>query len=55
MLARGALADADAPEAAGRAALARFAAATLAPETRGLAAIATAGVASLSDASAALA
>ncbi|AKI01514.1 acyl-CoA dehydrogenase [Hoeflea sp. IMCC20628] len=55
MLARGALADTGAPEAAGRAALARFAAATLAPETTGLAAIATAGVASLSDASAALA
>ncbi|MCY0094135.1 acyl-CoA dehydrogenase [Hoeflea ulvae] len=55
MLARGALADTDAPEAAGRAALARFAAATLAPESRGLAAIATAGVASLSDAAAALA
>lgn len=55
MLARGALADTGAPEAAGRAALARFAAATLAPETRGLAAVATAGVASLSDANAALA
>ena len=42
MLARGALADMDAPEAAGRAALARFAAANLAPETSGLAASATA-------------
>ncbi len=55
MLARGALADTGAPEAAGRAALARFAASTLAPETRGLAAIATAGAASLSDAGAAFA
>jgi len=55
MLARGALADTDAPEAAGRAALARFAAASLTPETRGLAAIATAGAAGLSGAHAALA
>ncbi|MEM5495550.1 acyl-CoA dehydrogenase [Hoeflea sp. AS16] len=55
MLVRGALADTDAPEAAGRAALARFAAANLAPETGGLAASATAGAASLSGASAALA
>ncbi|SOE17699.1 hypothetical protein SAMN05877838_2602 [Hoeflea halophila] len=55
MLARGALADMEAPEAAGRAALARFAAANLAPETRGLAASATAGAACLADASAALA
>ena len=55
MLVRGALADTDAPEAAGRAALARFAAANLAPETGGLAASATAGAASLSDAAAALA
>ena len=55
MLVRGALADTGAPEAAGRAALARFAAANLAPETGGLAASATAGAASLSDAAAALA
>ncbi|MDP2734130.1 MAG: acyl-CoA dehydrogenase [Hoeflea sp.] len=55
MLARGALADTDAPEAAGRAALARFAAASLTPETSGLAAIATAGAAGLSGAHAALA
>ncbi|MCZ4288321.1 acyl-CoA dehydrogenase [Hoeflea alexandrii] len=55
MLVRGALADTGAPEAAGRAALARFAAANLAPETGGLAASATAGVESLSDAAAALA
>ncbi|MCC0034299.1 MAG: acyl-CoA dehydrogenase [Hoeflea sp.] len=55
MLVRGALADTGAPEAAGRAALARFAAANLAPETGGLAASATAGAASLSDATAALA
>ena len=55
MLVRGALADSGAPEAAGRAALARFAAANLAPETGGLAASATAGVESLSDAAAALA
>ncbi|MEM5473742.1 acyl-CoA dehydrogenase [Hoeflea sp. AS60] len=52
MLVRGALADTDAPEAAGRAALARFAAANLAPETKGLAASATAGAESLSGASA---
>ncbi|MBU2485145.1 MAG: acyl-CoA dehydrogenase [Alphaproteobacteria bacterium] len=55
MLVRGALADTDAPEAAGRAALARFAAANLAPETGGLAASATAGAESLADATAALA
>lgn len=55
MLVRGALADTGAPEAAGRAALARFAAANLAPETGGLAASATAGAESLSDATAALA
>jgi len=55
MLVRGALADTDAPEAAGRAALARFAAANLAPETKGLAASATAGAVSLEGASAALA
>ena len=55
MLVRGALADTGAPEAQGRAALARFAAANLAPETGGLAASATAGAASLSDATAALA
>ncbi|MDF1608607.1 acyl-CoA dehydrogenase [Hoeflea sp. YIM 152468] len=55
MLVRGALADPDAPEAAGRAALARFAATNLAPETSGLAASATAGADSLADASAALA
>jgi acyl-CoA dehydrogenase len=36
MLARGALADIDAPEAQGRAALAKFAAISLAPETAGL-------------------
>jgi len=55
MLARGALADIDAPEAAGRAALVRFAAANLAPETKGLAASATAGAECLADAAAALA
>ena len=55
MLVRGALADMDAPESAGRAALARFAAANLAPETKGLAASATAGAEGLADASAALA
>ena len=54
MLVRGALADTDAPQAAGRAALARFAAANLAPETKGLAASATAGAVSLEGASAAL-
>ena len=55
MLVRGALADTDAPEAQGRAALARFAAASLAPETNGLAASATAGASALEDAAAALA
>jgi len=55
MLARGALADQDAPEAPGRAALARFAAANLAPETKGLLSSATAGAAILENASAALA
>ena len=55
MLVRGALADTDAPEAAGRVALARFAAANLAPETTGLAAGAMAGAASLADAAAAFA
>ena len=55
MLARGALTDQDAPEAAGRAALARFAAANLAPETKGLLSSSTAGAASLENASAALA
>ncbi|MDP2119769.1 MAG: acyl-CoA dehydrogenase [Hoeflea sp.] len=55
MLARGALAGSEAPEAAGRAALARFAAATLAPETGGLLSNATAGAASLEGAMAALA
>jgi alkylation response protein AidB-like acyl-CoA dehydrogenase len=54
MLVRGALADTGAPEAQGRAALARFAAASLAPETNGLAASATAGASALADASAAL-
>jgi hypothetical protein len=54
MLVRGALADTAAPEAQGRAALARFAAASLAPETNGLAASATAGASALADASAAL-
>ncbi|MCO6409586.1 MULTISPECIES: acyl-CoA dehydrogenase [Hoeflea] len=55
MLVRGALADTDAPEAQGRAALARFAAASLAPETNGLAVSATAGATALEDAAAALA
>jgi acyl-CoA dehydrogenase len=54
MLVRGALADTGAPEAQGRAALARFAAASLAPETNGLAASATAGASALADAAAAL-
>jgi len=55
MLVRGALADTDAPEAQGRAALDRFAAASLAPETNGLAVSATAGATALEDAAAALA
>ncbi len=55
MLVRGALADTNAPEAQGRAALARFAAASLAPETNGLAVSATAGATALEDAAAALA
>ncbi|WP_299867612.1 acyl-CoA dehydrogenase [uncultured Hoeflea sp.] len=55
MLARGALADPDAPEAAARTSLARFAAINLAPETSGLAAIVTTGAASLDTADAALA
>lgn len=55
MLARGALADPDAPEAAARTSLARFAALNLAPETSGLAAIVTSGAASLDTADAALA
>ena len=55
MLVRGALADTDAPEAQGRAALARFAAASLAPETNGVAVSATAGATALEDAAAALA
>ena len=54
MLTRGALAGQDAPEAAGRAALARFAAANLAPESRGLVSSATAGASSLDNALAAL-
>jgi acyl-CoA dehydrogenase len=55
MLARGALADMDAPQAAGRAALARFAAIHLAPETAGLAVTVTTGADSLEAAAAALA
>lgn len=55
MLARGALADPEAPEAAARTSLARFAAMNLAPETSGLAAIVTTGAASLDTADAALA
>ncbi|WP_417423271.1 acyl-CoA dehydrogenase [Hoeflea sp.] len=55
MLARGALADQDAPEAPGRAALARFAALNLAPETTGLVTAVTSGASSLEHATAALA
>ncbi|MEQ8305529.1 MAG: acyl-CoA dehydrogenase [Hoeflea sp.] len=55
MLARGALADMEAPEAGGRAALARFAALNLAPETAGLVASITTGADSLEAAKAALA
>ncbi|MCY0150501.1 acyl-CoA dehydrogenase [Hoeflea sp. G2-23] len=55
MLVRGALADQDAPEAQGRAALARFAAFNLAPETAGLVTAVTSGSASLELATAALA
>jgi hypothetical protein len=54
MLARGALADMEAPEAGGRAALARFAALNLAPETAGLVASITTGADSLEAAKAAL-
>lgn len=55
MLARGALADIDAPEADGRAALAKFAAISLAPETAGLCVTITTGADSLEAAQAALA
>jgi acyl-CoA dehydrogenase len=55
MLARGALADIDAPEADGRAALAKFAAISLAPETAGLCVTITTGADSLEAARAALA
>ncbi|OCW55592.1 acyl-CoA dehydrogenase [Hoeflea olei] len=55
LVARGVLADAQAPQAAARAALARFAAANFAPETAGLLAAATEGAASLKGAEAALA
>jgi acyl-CoA dehydrogenase len=55
MLARGALADMEAPEAGGRAALARFAALNLAPETAGLLTGILTGADSLEAAKAALA
>ncbi|WP_422373044.1 acyl-CoA dehydrogenase [Hoeflea sp.] len=55
MIARGALADMEAPEAGGRAALARFAALNLAPDTAGLLASIITGADSLEAAKAALA